>query len=177
MGLTIHYQGQLESDAAYAAFVAAAEKFAAAQGWPAHPISETKKQMTRTLQPEDPDADEYEDVYVGPTRGLYLLPHPECEPLNFEFDEHLFMQDWCKTQFAGAAVHAQIIRLLRETESLFAMLDVQDEAELWDNGDLAALEHTFAYTRGDSERTAAEMPGSSIAVLTPSGRILDVLGA
>jgi hypothetical protein len=176
MGLTIHYQGQLQSEVGYEAFVTAAQEFAAAQGWPAHSIDEANKQLTRTLQPEDPEADEYEEVYAGPTRGIYLLPHPECEPLNFEFDEHLFMQDWCKTQFAGAALHAQIIRLFRETESLFEMLDVQDEAEFWDSGDIAALEHTFAYTRREIERTAAEMPGSSTAVLTPSGRILDVLG-
>ena len=176
MGLTIHYQGQLQSEASYEAFLAQVKQFATARNWPAHPIDEAKKQLTRTLQPEDPEADEYEEVYLGPTRGVYLLPHPECEPLTFEFDRDLFMQDWCKTQFAGAAIHQQIIQLLHETESLFEMLDVQDEAEFWETGDAAALEHTFAYTRMEIDKTAAEMPGSSVAVLTPSGRILDVLG-
>lgn len=177
MGLTIHYQGQLLSETAYQAFLETVLQFAATRGWPVHPIEEPRKQLTRILQPEDPEADEYEDFYDGPTRGLYLLPHPECEPVNLEFDRDLFMQDWSKTQFAGPAVHADIIRLFHEVEPLFEMLDVQDEAGFWESGDLTALEETFAYTRKEIERTAAEMPDSSIAVLTPSGRILDVLGA
>ncbi|RXH57551.1 hypothetical protein [Granulicella sibirica] len=176
MGLTIHYQGQLQSEASCERFLTLVKQFAAERNWPAHAIDEAKKQLTRTLQPEDPHADEYEEVYLGPTRGVYLLPHPECEPLTFEFDRDLFMQDCCKTQFAGAAVHEQIIQLFHKTENLFEMLDVQDEAEFWEKGDVAALENTFAYTRMEIDKTAAEMPGSSVAVLTPSGRILDVLG-
>lgn len=176
MGLTIHYQGQLESEQAYVSFIAEVTAFAGAHGWPVHLIAEGERELTRMLQPEDPEAAEYEDTYVGPTRGVYLLPHPECEPLSFEFDTDLFMQDFCKTQFAGPAVHTAILDLFRQTEPLFEMLDIQDEAEAWENPDLAHLERMFSETRKAIEESAAEMPGSSVAVLTPSGRILDILG-
>lgn len=176
MGLTIHYQGQIESEQAYVSFLAEVTAFAEARKWPVHPIAEAEREITRMLQPEDPEADEYEDVYVGPTRGLYLLPHPECEPLSFEFDRDLFMQDWCKTQFAGPAVHLEILNLFRQTEPLFEMLDIQDEAEGWENPDPAHLEQAFATAKAAIDEAAAEMPGSSVAVLTPSGRILDILG-
>jgi len=176
MGLTIHYQGQLESEQAYVSFIVEITAFAEARGWPLHTIAERERELTRMLQPEDPEAAEYEDVYVGPTRGVYLLPHPECEPLSFEFDTDLFMQDYCKTQFAGPAVHRAILDLFRQTEPLFEMLDIQDEAEGWENPDPAHLERMFVETRQAIEESAAEMPGASVAVLTPSGRILDILG-
>jgi hypothetical protein len=85
------------------------------------------------------------------------------------------MQDTCKTQFAGAATHAAILELFRQTEPLFEMLDIQDEAEAWDDPDPARLARTFAETRRQIEEAAADTPGASIAVLTPSGRILDIL--
>lgn len=175
MGLTIHYQGQLASEQAYVSFIQQVTAYAQARKWPLHAIAEAEREMTRMLQPEDPEAEEYEDLYVGPTRGVYLLPDPECEPLSFEFDTDLFMQDFCKTQFAGPKVHAAILDLFRETENLFEMLDIQDEAEGWENPDPARLEQVFVETRQAIDESAAEMPGSSTAVLTPSGRILDIL--
>lgn len=181
MGLTLHFQGQLQSESAYADFLAAAQAFAAAHTWPAHPIAEPHRELLRTLQPEDPAADEVEELYVGPIRGLILLPHPLCEPLAFEFDTDLFMQDSCKTQFAGPAIHAAILQLFRATEPLFDMLDVQDEADFWEAGEspetLATLARTFAAAQSAIEEAAAEDPGASIAVVTPSGRILDILAA
>jgi hypothetical protein len=176
MGLTIHYQGQIASDEAYVSFIEEVTAYAQGQGWPLHAIDESTRELTRMLQPEDPDADEYEEVYVGPVKGLYLLPHPECEPLTFEFDRDLFMQDWCKTQFAGPVVHAAILDLFRKTEPLFEMLDIQDEADAWENPDPAALKQTFTNATQAIQDAAAEMPGSSVGVLTPSGRILDILG-
>jgi len=176
MGLTIHYQGQLASDEAYVSFIAEVTAFAEARKWPVHAVAEAEREMTRYLQPEDPEADEYEDVYVGPVKGVYLLPHPECEPLSFEFDTDLFMQDFCKTQFAGPAVHAAILDLFRKTENLFEMLDIQDEADGWENPDPGHLEEQFAAATAAIQEAAEEMPGSSVGVLTPSGRILDILG-
>lgn len=175
MGLTIHYQGQLESEQAYATFIDQVTAYAVAHAWPVHPIAEPHRELTRILQPEDPEADEYEDLYAGPTRGLYLLPDPQCEPLTFEFDTHLFMQDYCKTQFAGPTIHAAILDLFRETEPLFEMLDIQDEANAWENPDPFHLQRIFVETRQAIQESAAETPGASVAVLTPSGRILDIL--
>ena len=173
MGLTIHFQGQLGSEADYEAFVAAVAAYAGEQGWAMHGVAEGRRELVRVLQPEDPDADEVEEVYMGRVRGVILLPDALCEPLAFEFGDDLFMQDWCKTQFAGAAVHAAIVRLFREVEPLFGMLDVMDEAGFWEAGESpethAELGRTFAETRGAIEAAAAESPGASVAVVTPSG--------
>ena len=181
MGLTIHYQGQLRSEDHFDSFMQLVQAFANGCGWPVHEIPQARRELVRMLQPEDPDAAEVEEVYDGPTRGVYLLPHPECEPLNLEFDHDLFMQDWCKTQFAGAAIHAKIVQLFRKGEEMFEMLDVQDEAGLWEAGDTAEsrleLDAVFRRTRGEIEEAAAESPGCSVGVLTPSGRILDILAA
>ncbi len=175
MGLTIHYQGQLESEEAYLRFIDEVLAYAAARNWPTYPIDEAHRVLERMLQPEDPDADEVEEIYEGPTRGLTLLPHPDCEPLAFEFDRDLFMQDRCKTQFAGPGIHAEIVQLFRQTEPLFAMLDVQDEAEFWENPSRGRLDETFAAASRAIADLAAEDSGSSVGVVTPSGRILDIL--
>ena len=179
MGLTIHYQGQLQSETAYAAFIKFVEEYAEAHAWPAHPIPIARRERVRMLQPEDPDAPEFEDFYDGPTQGISLLPHPDCEPLDFEFDRDLYMQNWCKTQFAGPETHAAILQLLHETEGMFEMLDVQDEAGFWDVPDTTesrkALYADFSKTRAQIDEAAAGSPGCSVAVLTPSGRIVDIL--
>ncbi len=72
-------------------------------------------------------------------------------------------------------MHTAILKLFRQTEPLFEMLDIQDEAEAWENPDPAHLERMFAETRQAIEESASETPGASVAVLTPSGRILDIL--
>ena len=179
MGLTIHYQGQLQSETAFVAFLKLVDDLAAIHRWPSHRITEGRRELIRTLQPEDPDAAEIEEAYDGPTRGVYLLPHADCEPLTLEFDRDLFMQSWCKTQFAGPEIHAAIIGLFRSAEALFDMLDVQDEADFWEAADnpesRTQLDGVFLRTRREIDEAAALSPGASIGVLTPSGRILDIL--
>ena len=178
MGLTIHYQGQLLSEAAYKSFIAIAKSYGEERKWLVKEVEEAERELTRILQPEDPDAAEVEELYIGSSRGLVLLPHAQCEPLTFVFDHDLFMQDWTKTQFAGSGIHAAIVELFRRTEPLFEMLDVQDEAGFWE-GEMteAELPELFARTRAQIREIASESPGSSVAVVTQSGRIIDIFAA
>ncbi len=44
-------------------------------------------------------------------RGLVLYPHNMSEPVWLQFGDDLVLRDSVKTQFAGADVHIEIIRL------------------------------------------------------------------
>ena len=68
--------------------------------------------------------DEQDWNYEGPTKGIQLQPDENCEPLILEIDENLYLQEYCKTQFADLSVHILIIDLLRQIQFYFENLTV-----------------------------------------------------
>ncbi|MEZ5419057.1 MAG: hypothetical protein R2708_17210 [Vicinamibacterales bacterium] len=137
MGVTIHFEGQLRDEAAYQRVVEAAARFATASGWTSEPIAEPFVTLKRVRSEEDVD-------YEGPVKGIVLRPHENADPLRLEFDSDLYVQEYCKTQFAPAEIHLQVIALLRQIESEFAQLAVEDEGEYWSTADRVALEGHLA---------------------------------
>lgn len=132
MGVTIHYEGGLLDEAAYERFLETAETFAAKRRWPSRKIEEAEARLIR-------EGEEGPIEYVGPSRGVEFLPHSGADPLRFEFDQNLFMQEFCKTQFAGAATHVEIIDLLRALSAHCDRFGVSDEGEFWETGDVEIL--------------------------------------
>ncbi|MBK6840046.1 MAG: hypothetical protein IPG90_18650 [Bacteroidetes bacterium] len=43
--------------------------------------------------------------YEGPTKGVKIQPDQNSDPLWIEFDKDNYIQEYCKTQFAGIDVH------------------------------------------------------------------------
>lgn len=83
-------------------------------------------------------------IYECPVTGVMLSPHPDAEPIRLEFDTDLYMQHFCKTQFAPAQVHVEVIGLLRELAPLMEDFSVEDEGGYWETGDLQHLEEQLA---------------------------------
>ena len=133
MGVTIHFEGQLRGEEQYVALLQEVEAFAIARDWRFRPIDEAEMVLNRVIDERDVD-------YVGPVIGIELLPHPKSDPLRFEFDRDLFMQQFCKTQFAGSDAHIEIVELLRKVAPLFDKFDVFDEGEYWELGDRSILQ-------------------------------------
>ena len=166
MGVTIHFEGQLLSEAAYAEVLALAKAYAKEQDWPHEPIDCEEAQLSRVRNDEDWD-------YAGTTRGIALFPHEDSEPVRLEFDRDLFIQEFTKTQFAGTAVHVLVVNLLRRIAPLFASFIVHDEGEFWDTSDLGILKgHFQAFYRALGEQLP-KYPGAKVKVRLPSGRIAD----
>jgi hypothetical protein len=97
------------------------------------------------------------------------------DPLRFEFDSKLYIQEFIKTQFAGPAIHAQVMQLLRTLEPHFETLSVEDEGELWSGGDVDVLQgHLSAVERALVEHLQ-QNPGAQGPVRLESGRWVDFI--
>jgi hypothetical protein len=114
--------------------------------------------------------------YVGPTKGIVLYLHEDCEPLRLEFDRELYVNEWVKTQFAGVAIHIRLIQILREIEGFFQTFAVNDEGEYWESENKIALaEHSRRCSEVIAE-FAAKNPHSKVKVREPNGRLTDLIG-
>jgi hypothetical protein len=168
MGVTIHFEGQLKSQRDLALLVEAARETAEKLGWPHRAIAEERAHLARAREEQDWD-------YVGPITGIELLPHESSDPLRFEFDSNLYVQEFIKTQFAGPSTHAQVIQLLRTLEPHFESLSVEDEGELWSGGDIDVLQgHLSAVERALAEHLQ-QNPGAQGPVRLESGRWVDFI--
>jgi hypothetical protein len=168
MGVTIHFEGKLKGGAEYSSLLDIVRNFAALQGWPVEDLSESERSLQRVRDEQDCD-------YVGITKGLIVYPHAECEPLILEFDESFYIQEYCKTQFAGPQVHMAIVRLLRSLHSSFEVLNVEDEGEYWDSGDEETLVGQMQSIDAQIASWVVEKPNCRVAVRLPSLRIVDVI--
>lgn len=133
MGVTIHFEGQLSSLKELDKIIQSAKRFAESNGLEYFLFQEEKKLLQRVKDEQDWD-------YEGPTKGIQIQPDVSSDPLIFEFDENLYLQEYCKTQFADISVHILIIDLLRQIQPFFATLIVEDEGEYWETSDINILQ-------------------------------------
>lgn len=131
MGITLHFKGTLSGTAAVEAAMRAAQQFARSRGWRA--------------EPEDREASLWREgkSCTGRVRGITVHPDERCDPLRLWFDADLRVDDFCKTQSAGPAVHVEVVRLLMRLRPLFASLEVHDETGYWESGDATRVHQAF----------------------------------
>ena len=137
MGVTIHFSGTLRSATDLAAVRSIASKWAAHWQCEVVDISSDKQKLIRVRDGEV-------CIYESPVTGAMLMPHPDADPLVLEFDRDLYVQHFCKTQFAPAQVHVEIIEMLQELAPLFEHFAVHDEGGYWGSGDRQHLEQQLA---------------------------------
>ena len=169
MGVTIHFDGKLLGSSEYDALLRQVRDFASSQKWPTEDIYEAQRSLERVRNEQDLD-------YIGLTKGIIVYPHDKAEPLRFEFDDNLYIQEYCKTQFAGPSVHVAIVELMRLLQPLFETLSVEDEGEYWDTSDTSLLSHHMNRVDVAIAQLVAEKPSRQVAVRLPSGRIADLIG-
>jgi len=167
MGVTIHYEGRLRDEAAFEAAIARVQDFCARHGWENSRFDVASATLQRVVNEQDVD-------YVGPSKGIEVMPHPGAEPLAFEFDRSLYVQEFCKTQFAGPAVHMQVISLLEDVAPFFETLTVEDEGEYWGTHDEALLISHLNKVEAMLADYLTENPDAYGPIRLPSGRIVDV---
>jgi hypothetical protein len=72
--------------------------------------------------------------------GFIIQAHPDREPLTFAPDDKGKVDDWVKTQYAGADVHIQISDFLARIGVFFTNLKVDDDTEHWTTRNRESLE-------------------------------------
>jgi len=168
MGVTIHFEGRLKDETAYSSVISIAEKHAATHGWPAAHFSIAKAALSRVKDEGDWD-------YLGPTKGIELQPHPNCEPFRLEFDESLYIQEYTKTQFAPVQVHIDVAALLSAIAPHFSEISVYDEGEFYESGDELQLRRHIDHCNAALEEHLAQDRSLTGPVRLPSGRIADLV--
>src|SRR5688572_4662199 len=151
MGVTIYFEGKLKSQADFDKVMTLSRTFAIEHTIPYSAVDEIYKVLHRV---RDGQAWDYE----GPTKGLRLQPDENADPLWIEFDKDLYMQEYCKTQFAGATVHMKIIQLLRQISPFFEYLHIRDEGAYWESNNKQLLEQHFINFYTAAEEAKLENP-------------------
>jgi hypothetical protein len=114
-------------------------------------------------------------MYKGRIRGIAVHPHPSADPLHFHFGDDLFMQDYCKTQFAGVEIHTAIITLLSDVAQYFKDFQVDDEGEYWASRNKKGLVEHFNNFDKALAKLLKQYPDARVAVHQPNGRIIDAI--
>jgi hypothetical protein len=168
MGVTIHFEGQLSTPENLGKLIEIATNFAVENGLDYFLFEEDNKPLQRVKDEQDWD-------YEGPTKGIQIQPDINSDPLILEFDENVYLQEYCKTQFASVNTHIIVIDLLRKVEPFFKNLAVVDEGEYWETSDVVNLQqHIDNCFRAieDAKKEKATLKGP---FRLSNGRIVDLL--
>jgi hypothetical protein len=168
LGVTVHFEGKLRGEKAFADLLRRVEATAKTKTWLTEKFEISEVTLLRVRGGEEWD-------YKGPTKGIILYVHEDCDPVRLEFDRDLYLQEFVKTQFAGVPAHLELIALLRDLQKFFEGLTVEDEGEYWETGNEAVLaEHIRCCDEMIAEE-AAKKPSAQVQVRTPDGRWMDIL--
>ena len=156
MGVTVHFEGKLRGEKAFADLLRRVEATAKTKTWLTEKFEISEVTLLRVRGDEEWD-------YKGPTKGIILYVHEDCDPVRLE------------TQFAGVPAHLELIALLKDLQKFFEGLTVEDEGEYWETGNEGVLaEHIRCCDEMIAEE-AAKKPSAQVQVRTPDGRWMDIL--
>jgi hypothetical protein len=97
------------------------------------------------------------------------------EPLYLIFSATGKVDNFIKTQFAGADVHIGVIEVLDAVKPFFLNLAIEDEGRYWDTRNRSFLEEDMASVLIQIEAIKAQHPNAVGPVKRPDGRILDLV--
>jgi hypothetical protein len=168
MGVTIHFEGRLKSNRDYEVVIEKGLEFAKRRSSEIVRLDADNKVLKRVK-------DEKDWNYEGKVKGIQIQPHENSDPLILEFDQDLYIQEFCKTQFAGITTHMDVIEFLHDIEPHFDNLVVVDEGEFWDTKDVKILEENFDTFFDAFDRAIQEDPKLK-GPFRLDGRIVDLMG-
>ncbi len=168
MGVTIHFEGSLKDETSYQKLVEVVRAFADQHGWSYEENSNYDAVLERFDQ-------EGADVYEGPAKGIVVMPHEDAEPLRFEFDSDLFVQERIKTQFSNVETHILVVTLLKLVRPLFSHLEVSDEGEYYESGDVTRLEAAFESCFAQLDELLQDPDRFEGPIRLEDGSIIDVI--
>jgi hypothetical protein len=168
MGVSIHFEGQLNDETAYKELLSSVAEIARIRCWLTETIDPVEKTLSRIRGEEDWD-------YTGPVKGVIVYIHEDCDPVRLEFDNELYVQEFAKTQFAGLECHLKVIDLLKAIRPYFRELTVEDEGEYWETNDRTILAAHLNRSHQAIEEELRKNPSAQVKVKTPNGRIMDLI--
>ena len=157
MGISIHYNGKLDSFDLLESFCDEIEDISKDMGWEYNILgNDLYKPNTSVL------ANGTIEGHI-PIKGISINIHPKSESLSFYFDKNGTLKNLLsmalinemeiddslcsiKTQFAPIAIHIIVDKLLKYIKSKYISdLKVTDEGEYWDNENQELLQNKFDF--------------------------------
>jgi len=175
MGISIHYRGRLNDVGQIAKLSAELADIAGTMGWKStHLDDDWERPANARLQATATGV--RIEGHLG-LKGIRIAPGGGAEPLSFFFDRQgdlrcpvsmvsildgtLDPQEaWVsvKTQFASAEVHVWIIGLLKYLKKRYLSdLQVSDEGQYWETGDVRVLKQRMDFIGGKIEQLASDL--------------------
>ena len=145
MGTTIHFEGQLHSNLAFSLLMDRAAEYAAEYRLQFYPFQDKNSSLLRIRNDRMFE-------YRGRTKGIIIDPGANGEVMVLEFDETLFAQQSCKTQYGGIEAHLNVVNLLRLLHPCFNYLNVLDETGFWETKDEEKLRMVFEKERARTKK-------------------------
>jgi len=167
MGVTIHFEGRLKTVNDLDKVINLGLEFAKRKSSDVIKLDSTDKLLRRVKDDKDWD-------YQGEVKGIQFQPHENSDPLVLEFDKDFYIQEYCKTQFAGISTHIEVVQFLREIEPHFENLVIVDEGEFWETNDIKVLEQKFEDFFNAFEKAIEENPKLK-GPFKVQGRIIDLM--
>jgi hypothetical protein len=168
MGVTVHFEGRLKGAQAFSSLLLHVEEIGRAETLLTERFENAQAKLGRVRE-------ERRWEYVGPTKGILLYLHEDCDPLRLEFDRELYVQEWVKTQFAGVETHVRLIQILRDIGRFFPTLTINDEGEYWESENREALAEHIRRCNEVIAEFAAKNPRAQVKVKEPNGRLIDLV--
>lgn len=168
MGVTVHFEGRLKTSNDFEKVIDIGRNLAMRKNAEIINLDSDNKILHRVK-------DEKEWDYEGKVRGIQFLVHENSDPIFLEFDKDFYIQEYCKTQFAGISTHIELIQLLRDIEPFFEELIVIDEGEFWETSDINILEQKFEDFFRAAEQAVQENPKLKGPFRLGDGRIVDLM--
>ena len=169
MGVTVHFEGRLRGEQAFADLLRRVEGTANTKTWLTGKFENGEVTLLRVR------GDEEGWDYKGPTKGIVIYLHEDCDPVRLEFDRDLYVQEFVKTQFAGVSVHVELIKLLRDIEQFFEELKVEDEGEYWETANETVLADHIRRCDEVITDLTRQNPSAQVKVRDPRGRLMDLI--
>lgn len=134
MGVTIHYKGKINKPDLIPKLIDDCRDFAEGIGWKCYVVDEKKGYQLK---------------------GIILSVHYQAEPLNLIFGKNGSLRScidykqtqlFIKTQFSGAETHIAVVKLLKYLRKHYiSNLEVFDEGEYWETGDIDRLSEKLSF--------------------------------
>jgi hypothetical protein len=175
MGVSIHYRGRLNDVGQLASLCEELTDIAAAMGWQSTRLDDDWEQPANARLRITPTGARI-DGHLG-LKGILVTPEGGAESLNFFFDRDGNLrcpvsmvsildgtldaeQAWVsiKTQFTSPEIHVWIVGLLKYLKKRYISdLQVSDEGEYWETGDIRILKEKMDLIGEKIEHIASKL--------------------
>lgn len=130
-GVTIHFKGQLKVTATAEDVAEAACTVAKSRSWRCEPVSDpTNPALDRITVESLRKLDGANEL--SRATGAVIYPADMSEPLYLVFGAKGELDNFIKTQFAGADTHIGVIEIFDAVEPFFERFEIMDEGHYWE---------------------------------------------